>query len=354
MALTYTGSRVAIPCDRPSQRHIFTSKRPNSGSTSGRGTCVEIACISLHGQFKRSEFRCNASKRTETETRDTEGQSGPAGAFKEWREKAGLSLGPIGLTLGGDLGESADGKTGQISKNPVQDAAGKAGVSLGPIGLTLGGDIGERADGQASDTSLDSTEKPASIASMTTEEWRAKYEPHGRVDLWVEEEFNSGSRLIGGRSVHNGGWFGMDSGEGRPSNLDDCETFNVKIYNHYQDKEFEVQVPEDRYILWEAEDHGLELPYSCRMGCCTACAVRVLEGEVHQYQALGISRELRDKGYALMCVGYPVTDCRLETVTEDEVYELQFGRAFQQQALDPASPAIERDDFALEIANMDE
>lgn len=34
-----------------------------------------------------------------------------------------------------------------------------------------------------------------SIASMTTEEWRAKYEPNGRVNLWVEEEFNAGSRL---------------------------------------------------------------------------------------------------------------------------------------------------------------
>ncbi len=35
-----------------------------------------------------------------------------------------------------------------------------------------------------------------------------------------------------------------------------------------------------RYILWEAEDKGLELPYACRMGCCTACAVKVLQGEV--------------------------------------------------------------------------
>ena len=33
---------------------------------------------------------------------------------------------------------------------------------------------------------------------MTTEEWRAQYEKDGRVDLWVEEEFNSGSRLVVG------------------------------------------------------------------------------------------------------------------------------------------------------------
>ena len=68
-----------------------------------------------------------------------------------------------------------------------------------------------------------------------------------------------------------------------------------------------------RYVLWEAEDQGLLLPYACRMGCCTACAVRVREGRMHQPQALGVSQELRDRGFALMCVGYPETDLVLET-----------------------------------------
>mmetsp|Transcript_12523 Transcript_12523/g.35187 ORF Transcript_12523/g.35187 Transcript_12523/m.35187 type:complete len:331 (-) Transcript_12523:45-1037(-) len=277
----------------------------------------------------------------------------------EKKKGFGLSLGPIGLTLGGDLGEAADGKTGQVGTqekegNSVQSAASASGVSLGPIGLTLGGDLGEEADGQVKTNLEANTEGLESISSMTTEEWRAKYEPHGRVSLWVEEEFNSGSRLIGGRTVHKGGWAGRDSGEGRSSRAEDEETLTVKIYSHLQDKEFEVQVPEDRYILWEAEDQGLELPHACRMGCCTACAVKVTEGEVEQYQALGVSRELREKGYALMCVAYPLTDCRMETVPEDEVYELQFGKAFAKQATDPSAATIERDDFAIEIANMDE
>lgn len=56
-----------------------------------------------------------------------------------------------------------------------------------------------------------------------------------------------------------------------------------------------------------------------------------MQGEVEQYQALGVSRELREKGYALMCVAYPLSDCKMETVPEDEVYELQFGKAFAAQ-----------------------
>ena len=43
--------------------------------------------------------------------------------------------------------------------------------------------------------------------------------------------------------------------------------------------------PACRYILWEAEERGLLLPYACRMGCCTACAVRVLQGDLYQPQA---------------------------------------------------------------------
>lgn len=109
-----------------------------------------------------------------------------------------------------------------------------------------------------------------------------------------------------------------------------------------------------RYILWEAEDAGLELPFACRMGCCTACAVRVKSGAVWQPEALGISKELKDKKYALMCVGFPQSDVELETVEEDELYMEQFGKPFAELAADKNGIFIDRDDFALELAEMDE
>ncbi len=89
-----------------------------------------------------------------------------------------------------------------------------------------------------------------------------------------------------------------------------------------------LEVPEDRYILHSVESQGVTLPFSCRNGACTACAVRILSGELEQPEAMGISPELKKQGYALLCVSYPRSDLEVETQDEDEVYELQFGRYF--------------------------
>ncbi|OLP16208.1 ferredoxin [Leptolyngbya sp. 'hensonii'] len=102
----------------------------------------------------------------------------------------------------------------------------------------------------------------------------------------------------------------------------------VRIHYRQTNTDYVVQVPEDRYILHSAENQGVELPFSCRNGACTTCAVRVLSGELYQPEAVGLSPELREQGYALLCVSYPRSDLEVETQNEDEVYELQFGRYF--------------------------
>ncbi len=102
----------------------------------------------------------------------------------------------------------------------------------------------------------------------------------------------------------------------------------VTVRDRARNVEHTFQVPEDRYILHTAENNGKELPFSCRNGACTTCAVRVLSGEIYQPEAIGLSPELRQKGYALLCVSYARSDLVVETQDEDEVYELQFGRFF--------------------------
>jgi ferredoxin len=106
------------------------------------------------------------------------------------------------------------------------------------------------------------------------------------------------------------------------------QVYTIQIYNRQTDTHHSVQVPADRYILMAAENRGVELPFACRNGACTTCAVRVLSGELHQPEAVGLSPKLRAQGYALLCVSYPCSDLAVETQDEDEVYELQFGQYF--------------------------
>ncbi|MBD2493435.1 2Fe-2S iron-sulfur cluster-binding protein [Nostoc sp. FACHB-280] len=118
-------------------------------------------------------------------------------------------------------------------------------------------------------------------------------------------------------------------------------TYKIKIRDRATGKEYTLQVPDDRYILHSAEKQGVELPFSCRNGACTACAVRVLSGEIDQPEAVGLSLELRRQGYALLCVSYARSDLEVETQDEDEVYELQFGRYFAKGRVKAGLPLDE-------------
>lgn len=104
--------------------------------------------------------------------------------------------------------------------------------------------------------------------------------------------------------------------------------YQIKIHNRQKGTKYSLQVPENQYILQSVEKQGHELPFSCRNGACTTCAARILQGEVEQPEAMGLSPKLQKQGYALLCVSYARSDLEVETQDEDEVYELQFGRYF--------------------------
>jgi ferredoxin len=104
--------------------------------------------------------------------------------------------------------------------------------------------------------------------------------------------------------------------------------YQVKIIDRQNEKEFQLSLPDNEYILGGAEQEEKILPFSCRNGACTACAVRILEGEIYQPEAMGLSPDLRKQGYALLCVSYPRSDLVVATQDPDEVYDLQFGRYF--------------------------
>ena len=60
-----------------------------------------------------------------------------------------------------------------------------------------------------------------------------------------------------------------------------------------------------RYILFAAEEQGFELPFACRLGCCTACTVKVKEGSMYQPHSLGLSKGLRDLVSTSSCSSSP-------------------------------------------------
>jgi len=105
-------------------------------------------------------------------------------------------------------------------------------------------------------------------------------------------------------------------------------TFPITVHWRQANRTICHEVAEGDYILRSFEAQGDPLPFSCRNGCCTACAVRVLSGSIDQREALGLSRETRSKGYGLLCVARATGPLEVETQDEDEVYDLQFGRYF--------------------------
>jgi ring-1,2-phenylacetyl-CoA epoxidase subunit PaaE len=76
----------------------------------------------------------------------------------------------------------------------------------------------------------------------------------------------------------------------------------------YDGQEFKIMVPPHKAILETALDQGIDLPYSCQSGLCTACRGKALSGKVKLDEEEGLSQSERAEGYVLTCVGHPLTD----------------------------------------------
>ncbi|KAG7036183.1 hypothetical protein SDJN02_02984, partial [Cucurbita argyrosperma subsp. argyrosperma] len=77
-------------------------------------------------------------------------------------------------------------------------------------------------------------------------------------------------------------------------------THKVTVHDRERGVVHEFVVPEDQYILHTAEAQSISLPFACRHGCCTSCAVRIKSGQIRQPEALGISAELKSKAIPLL------------------------------------------------------
>ena len=102
--------------------------------------------------------------------------------------------------------------------------------------------------------------------------------------------------------------------------------YNIKV--QYEQKTFSFLCSEDQDVISAAKMNGIDLPNSCCSGVCTSCASMILQGSVEQEDAMGLNDDLKEKGYALLCVAYHKSDLHIvigEQV-EDDLYNDQFGK----------------------------
>lgn len=76
----------------------------------------------------------------------------------------------------------------------------------------------------------------------------------------------------------------------------------------YMGKNYDIWVKSGQTILEAAEVVGLDLPYSCRSGICTACIGRCSSGEVELFLPAGRISTQWSNQIVFTCVGYPLTE----------------------------------------------
>ncbi|MBX0293630.1 2Fe-2S iron-sulfur cluster-binding protein [Haloarcula nitratireducens] len=73
----------------------------------------------------------------------------------------------------------------------------------------------------------------------------------------------------------------------------------------------EISVSEKETILSRCIEEGIAQEYSCRVGMCLACSAEIVDGEVTQPAARGLTEREREN-FALTCMARPASDLRLD------------------------------------------
>ncbi|ADJ16170.1 2Fe-2S iron-sulfur cluster-binding protein [Halalkalicoccus jeotgali] len=72
-----------------------------------------------------------------------------------------------------------------------------------------------------------------------------------------------------------------------------------------------IEVTDKQTILSRCLEEGIAQEYSCRVGMCLACTAEIVEGEVTQPAARGLS-EAESEAFALTCMARPQSDLKLD------------------------------------------
>ena len=96
-------------------------------------------------------------------------------------------------------------------------------------------------------------------------------------------------------------------------------TYSITL-RHRNGHEDVIQCSADQYILEAAQLAGIKtLPYSCNAGKCSSCCAKVIAGKVDNDAQLFLDKDQVKRGFALLCVAYPQSDCTIEANVEEQL-----------------------------------
>ncbi|MCS6821840.1 MAG: ferredoxin--NADP reductase [Microscillaceae bacterium] len=84
-------------------------------------------------------------------------------------------------------------------------------------------------------------------------------------------------------------------------------TSDFLVTIHYEGLTHQVIVKPTQTILEAALKQGIQLPYSCQSGLCTACMGKCIQGKVKLDEEDALTPKELEQGYILTCVGHPLT-----------------------------------------------